>query len=137
MTFSIKIKESKIAHFTLLILQNRNRFCEKCRDNQIKNQNYPDFLYKSNNFVTLSEGLSPQQLADYTLDEALNGSKWAKNVLKKPDNPIKIVCKREGITRPQLARKIGVKLTLLENYVSRGTCSAWLIATLREYYNYI
>ena len=107
----------------------------------IKNiEHNPDLfleIYKANNFVTLSKGLSPQQLADYTLDEALNGSEWAKNVLKKPDNPIKIVCKREGITRPQLARKIGVKLTLLENCVSRGTCSAWLVATLREYYNYI
>ena len=97
-------------------------------------------IYKANVLVNtkqFAKGLTTQELADYTLDEALNGSEWAKNVLKKPDNPIKIVCKREGITRPQLARKIGVKLTLLENYVSRGTCSAWLIATLREYYIYI
>lgn len=94
-------------------------------------------IYKANDFVTLSESLSPQELADRTLNSAMQGFEWAKKVLAKPQNPIKIVCKREGITRPQLAKKIGVKLTLLENYISRETCSAWLIATLREYYNYI
>lgn len=97
-------------------------------------------IYKANvliETVSFAKGMSPQQLADYTLNAAMQGFEWAKNVLAKPQNPIKIVCKREGITRPQLAKKIGVKLTVLENHISRETCSAWLIATLREYYNYI
>ena len=81
--------------------------------------------------------MQPQQLADYTLNEALKGVEWARKVLLKPENPIKTVCKREGLTRPQLAKKIGVKLTLLENYISRDTYTPWLIAVLREYYNYI
>lgn len=108
----------------------------------IEHNNAPLFLeiYKANvlvNTKVFTKDMQPQQLADYTLNEALKGVEWARKVLLKPENPIKTVCKREGLTRPQLAKKIGVKLTLLENYISRDTCTPWLIAVLREYYNYI
>lgn len=82
-------------------------------------------------------GYSPQALADRMLKAALDGEEWVKELLRKPENPIKIICKREGITRPQLARKIGVKPTLLENCISRDNCSKQLIAKLKEYYDYI
>ena len=94
-------------------------------------------IYKDRLTAKEIEDYSPQKLAYYVLDKALSGCEWAKKCLAKPQNPIKIICKREGMTRPQLAKQIGVKLTLLENCISRETCSQQLIETLRKYYNYI
>lgn len=78
----------------------------------------------------------PQDLADTVLKEAQQGEEYAQ-FLRLPENEILTVCKREDITRAELARQLKIPATRLENCISRGRCSKPILALLKERFNYI
>jgi len=96
-------------------------------------------IYKSwcihHNFQ-VRELYTPQELADAVLADAKAGKDYAQ-FLRLPKNEILIVCEKENITRTELASKLGIKATRLENCISRGKCSKQIKALLKERFNYI
>ena len=79
---------------------------------------------------------SPQQLADMVLSDCKNGEKYAQ-FLRKPKNPLLMVCEKEGLTRSELAERIGITVLLFENCLSRGKCSKGVLEKLRKVYKYV
>lgn len=80
--------------------------------------------------------LTPQQLANQALKDAKRGAAYAQ-FLVKPKNAILLVCHKEGLTRRQLAELIGVRVSRLENCLSRDTVSKGIKALLQERFNYV
>lgn len=80
--------------------------------------------------------LTPQQLANQALKDAKKGAAYAQ-FLVKPENAILLVCRKEGLTRRQLAELIGVRVSRLENCLSRDTVSKGIKALLQERFNYV
>lgn len=80
--------------------------------------------------------LTPQQLANQALKDAKRGAAYAQ-FLVKPENAILLVCRKEGLTRRQLAELIGVRVSRLENCLSRDTVSKGIKALLQERFNYV
>ena len=80
--------------------------------------------------------LTPQQLANQALKDAKKGAAYAQ-FLVKPENAILLVCRKEGLTRRQLAELIGVRVSRLENCLSRDTVSKCIKALLQERFNYV
>lgn len=80
--------------------------------------------------------LTPQQLANQALKDAKKGAAYAQ-FLVKPENAILLVCHKEGLTRRQLAELIGVRVSRLENCLSRDTVSKGIKALLQERFNYV
>lgn len=80
--------------------------------------------------------LTPQQLANQALKDAKRGAVYAQ-FLVKPENAILLVCRKEGLTRRQLAELIGVRVSRLENCLSRDTVSKGIKALLQERFNYV
>lgn len=80
--------------------------------------------------------LTPQQLANQALKDAKRGAAYAQ-FLVKPENAILLVCRKEGLTRRQLAELIGVRVSRLENCLSRDTVSKSIKALLQERFNYV
>lgn len=80
--------------------------------------------------------LTPQQLANQALKDAKKGAAYAQ-FLVKPENAILLVCRQEGLTRRQLAELIGVRVSRLENCLSRDTVSKGIKALLQERFNYV
>lgn len=79
---------------------------------------------------------SPQQLADMVLDDCKNGEEYA-HFLRKPKNPLLMVCEKEGLTRSELAKKIGITILLFEKCLNRGKCSKNVLEKLRKVYKYV
>lgn len=90
-------------------------------------------FHKNLKFVNI---LTPQQLAQFVLQDCQKGVDYAQ-FLVKPENPILIVCRKENLTRKQLAELIGVKVSRLENCLSRGNASKGVRKLLAERFNYI
>lgn len=80
--------------------------------------------------------LTPQQLANQALKDAKRGAAYAQ-FLVEPENAILLVCRKEGLTRRQLAELIGVRVSRLENCLSRDTVSKGIKALLQERFNYV
>lgn len=80
--------------------------------------------------------LTPQQLANQALKDAKRGAVYAQ-FLVKPENTILLVCRKEGLTRRQLAELIGIRVSRLENCLSRDTVSKGIKALLQERFNYV
>ena len=80
--------------------------------------------------------LTPQQLANQALKDAKKEAAYAQ-FLVKPENAILLVCRKEGLTRRQLAELIGVRVSRLENCLSRDTVSKGIKALLQERFNYV
>lgn len=80
--------------------------------------------------------LTPQQLANQALKDAKRGAAYAQ-FLVKPENAILLVCRKGGLTRRQLAELIGVRVSRLENCLSRDTVSKGIKALLQERFNYV
>lgn len=80
--------------------------------------------------------LTPQQLANQALKDAKKGAAYAQ-FLVKPENAILLVCRKEGLTRRQLAELIGVRVSRLENCLSRDAVSKGIKALLQERFNYV
>lgn len=79
---------------------------------------------------------APQALADCVLNCAKKGQAFAQ-FLVKPENPILIVCRKENLTRKQLAERIDVKVSRLENCLSRGKASKGIMKLLQQHFDYI
>lgn len=77
-----------------------------------------------------------QELADAVLKDARAGEEYAQ-FLKLPKNEIIIVCAKEGLTRAELARRLNIPASRLENCISRGKCSKPIKKLLSERFNYI
>ena len=80
--------------------------------------------------------LTPQQLANQALKDAKKGAAYAQ-FLVKPENAILLVCRKEGLTRRQLAELIGVRVSRLENCLSRDNKKKGIKALLQERFNYV
>ena len=78
----------------------------------------------------------PQAIADSLLQDCKNGVKYAQ-FLVKPKNPIDVICETESITRSELAKNVGLKVSVLENALSRGKCSKNVLDTLKKVYKYV
>ena len=77
-----------------------------------------------------------QDLANLVLEDAKRGEQYAQ-FLRLPENEIITVCKRENLKRTELAEKLGIRVTRLENCISRGKCSKPIKKLLCERFNYI
>lgn len=91
--------------------------------------------YKANKLNT--DGFAtPQDLADEVLEDCKKGLNYAQFLIV-PENPILKVCRIEGISRRQLAELINMRVTRLENCLSRKKVSKSVLAALKERFNYI
>jgi len=79
---------------------------------------------------------SPQQMADTALGTAKMGN-LSTAFLIKPKNPIDMICEKEGISRSGLSKSTGISVASINNALSRGVCSRFMIEKLRKFYKYI
>jgi len=78
---------------------------------------------------------SPQQMADTALGTAKMGN-LSTAFLIKPKNPIDMICEKEGISRSGLSKSTGISVASINNALSRGVCSRFMVAKLRKVYKY-
>lgn len=93
-------------------------------------------IYKAAYANKLYGFVKPQQLADEVLEDCKNGLGYAQFLIE-PENPILTVCRMEKISRSGLAKLLGIRVSRLENCLSRKRCSKSVLKMLAERFNYI
>lgn len=98
---------------------------------------YTSAILNINPQTKLSEfEYEPQDMANKVLKDAKRGYEYAQ-FLVKPENAILLVCRKENLTRRQLAELLGVRVSRLENCLSRDTVSKGIMTLLKERFNYL